>query len=309
MKQISYVKGHEVMSKKLFFVFNPLSGKAQIKNNLLKIINTFAKNGWTVTVHPTQCVNDAYNTIKAQAHLYDLLVIAGGDGTLNEGIQALMSLAPTKRPAVGYIPTGTTNDFASNLRIPKNMSKAAENIMSGHAFGCDIGAFNDKNFVYVAAFGAFTDVAYETPQQNKNLFGQTAYILEGIKKLPNLKSKHVKIKSPEIEIEDDFIFGMVSNTNSVGGFKAGKAFRAELNDGLFEVVLIRNPKNMIERQEVLTNLLTQELTSDAFCVFKTNNISITSDEPIQWTLDGEFGGNCENTNIRIENEAITFIIG
>ncbi len=296
------------MGKKLFFVFNPLSGKAQIKNNLLKIVNTFVKNGWTVTVHPTQCVNDAYNIIKEHAHLYNLLVIAGGDGTLNEGIQALMSLSPAERPDVGYIPTGTTNDFASNLKIPKNMPRAAENIMGGHAFGCDIGVFNDKNFVYVAAFGAFTDVAYETPQQNKNLLGQTAYILEGLKKLPNLKSKHIKIKSPEIEIEDNFIFGMVSNTNSVGGFKAGKAFQADLNDGLFEVVLIRNPKNLIERQEVLTNLLTQELTSDAFCVFKTNSINITADEPIQWTLDGEFGGNCESADIRIENEAITFII-
>ncbi len=295
------------MSKNLFFVFNPYSGKAQIKTRLLKIINTFTKTGWMVTLHPTQEVGDAYRIIKDHATAFDLLVIAGGDGTLNEGVQALMTLAPDRRPHIGYIPTGTTNDFASTLRIPKTVDKAMKNIITGQPFCCDVGKFNDKNFLYVAAFGAFTDVAYSTPQQSKNFWGQSAYILEGIKKLPALKPKHAKIQCDELTIEDDFIFGMISNTNSIGGFKAGKVFKAQLNDNLFEVVLVKNPKTLIERQEIITNLISQELSSDLFCVFKTNRIKISCDSDIQWTLDGEFGGNYSLVEVGIDHNAITFI--
>lgn len=295
------------MDNKLFFVFNPFSGKAQIKNKLMKVVDVFTKNGWLVSLYPTQKVGDAYRIIKKYAPSFDLLVIAGGDGTLNEGIQALMTFEPTKRPSIGYIPTGTTNDFASTLKIPKNTVKAAENIMSGDSFSCDVGCFNGQNFLYVAAFGAFTDVAYSTPQQSKNFWGHSAYILEGIKKLSALKPNHLIFDCADAHIEGDFIYGMISNTNSIGGFKAGKVFEAELNDGLFEVVLVKNPTTLIERQEIITNLLTQELTSASFYVFKTDSIKITSEDDVKWTLDGEFGGNCGSVNINVEHNAITFI--
>lgn len=296
------------MSKKLFFVFNPFSGKAQIKNKLLKIVNTFTKNGWMVTMHPTQNTGDAFSVVREHAAAFDLLVISGGDGTLNESVRGLMTLPLSKRPPIGYIPSGTTNDFATTLRIPKTFDRAVENIISGQTFCCDVGSFNGKNFLYVAAFGAFTDVAYSTPQQSKNFWGQSAYILEGIKKLPALKPKHAKIQCDELTIEDDFIFGMISNTNSIGGFKAGKVFKAQLNDNLFEVVLVKNPKTLIERQEIITNLISQELTSDMFCVFKSNRITIAFDEKVQWTLDGEFGGDYSFVDVGVEHNAITFII-
>lgn len=297
------------MKNKMFFIFNPHSGKALIKNRLLDILNIFTKHGRTVTVHPTQNTEDAYNTVREIGAEYDLIAVSGGDGTLNETIRGVMEIEPSQRPKIGYIPAGTTNDFASNLKIPKNMVKAAENIMSGHTFKCDIGKFNDKNFIYVAAFGAFTEISYETPQETKNILGQTAYFLEGIKKLHTLKSTHIRVIYGDNEIEDDFIFGMVSNTNYIGGFKTAKAFKAQLNDGLFEVVLIRRPKSLIAVHELVSNLVTKDMKSDDFCIFKTDNIKFISDENIQWTLDGEFGGSCTEADVKTEKEAVTLALG
>ena len=301
------MKGLNDMSKKLLFVFNPMSGKAQIKSNLFRTVNKFSKNGFFVTVYPTQKENDAYHIIKENASEFDLVVIAGGDGTLNEGIRALMAIKSHLRPKLGYIPTGTTNDFATSLKIPKNIPKAIDNILLDQTLQCDVGLFNHKNFLYIAAFGAFTDVSYKTPQQTKNFWGHSAYILEGLKMLPALKPHHVRIEYDNTFIEDDFIFGMVSNTNSVGGFKLGKVFKAQLNDGLFEVVLIKNPRTLTEHQEIISSLLTQDLSSDSFYVFKTNKLRILSSEPIQWTLDGEFGGEYLDANICVEPSAITFL--
>ena len=298
------------MSKKLFFVFNPHSGKAQIKNKLLEILDIFVKNSWTVTVHPTQNAQDAYETVRSCAADYDLLVVSGGDGTLNEAIRGVMSVKRERRPEIGYIPAGTTNDFASSLKIPKSMTRAAENIMTGHIFRCDVGNFNNgKYFTYVAAFGAFTDVSYETPQEKKNLLGQTAYFLEGIKKLHTLKSEHIRVCYGDTEFEDDFIFGMVSNTNYVGGFETAKAFKAQLNDGLFEVVLIKRPKSLLDVQELISNIVTQQITSDAFCIFKTDNVRFISDKSLQWTLDGEYGGSFDTVDIKTEKEAVTLVLG
>ncbi len=297
------------MSKKLLFVINPLSGKGNIKNHLLKIIDIFIKDGWSVNIRTTQSRNDAFEYVKEKGHKFDMLVVSGGDGTLNESIQGLMTIDAKKRPLLGYIPAGTTNDFASNMQISKNMKKAAEDIVKGCLFSCDIGSFNDKKFIYVAAFGAFTDVAYETPQQNKNMLGNLAYLLEGAKKLPTIKPHHMKISYDGGEIEDDFIYGMVSNTNYLGGIKAEKAFKAHLNDGLFEVVLVKNPKNVIETQVLINNLLTQNLSSDKFIVFKTDKVWFRSEEEVQWTLDGEFGGAVSEAEIVNEKQAVTLSLG
>ncbi len=296
------------MENKLLFVFNPISGKGVVKNKLYEIINIFTKNGWLVNSYPTQCAGDASRIIKEKGNQFDLVVIAGGDGTLNEGISGIMELPSENRPPIGYIPTGTTNDFASNLGISKNLVVAAKNIAKGKTYKYDIGYFNDKSFVYVAAFGAFTDVAYETPQQNKNILGQTAYFLEGIKKLYNLKSYKMKVCCDEDEVEDEFIFGMISNTNYLGGFKAEKAFKAQLNDGLFEVILIRRPKTLMEVQDLIAHLLMQDFSTDIFRVFKTKKVSFDAKTPVPWTLDGEFGGAKKEACVEIENEAVTLLL-
>ncbi len=296
------------MNKKLLFVLNPTSGKGRIKNNFLQIVDTFVKNGWDVQSRTTQCRNDAYEYVRDNGEQFDLIVVSGGDGTLSEAIGGLMELDAQIRPRLGYIPAGSTNDFASNMKIPKNMVKAAENIMEENEFKCDIGNFNGKNFIYVAAFGAFTDVSYDTPQQLKNMLGHAAYIIEGAKRLPKLKTYKMKVSYEEGEIEGEYIYGMVSNTNYIGGMKAEKAFHAEFNDGLFEVVLVKKPKNVLQLQTLLRNLIARNLNSELFTVFKTDKVRFESDKEVSWTLDGEFGGSVNEAVMLDKKEAVTLLV-
>ena len=297
------------MSKKLLFIVNPLSGKGTSKNSFLGIVDTFTQNDLEVTIRTTQSKNDAFEYVRDNAANYDLLVVSGGDGTLNKAIRGLMKIEKNKRPELGYIPAGTTNDFAANMKISKNMKRAALDIVKGYPFKCDIGLFNDNNFIYVAAFGAFTDVAYDTPQQNKNVLGHAAYVLEGAKRLSTLKPVSMKVICDDGEFEGEYIYGMVSNTNYLGGVKAEKVFKAQLNDGLFEVILVKNPKIMLETQDLLTRLMTQDFSSDAFVVLRTDKIKFVSPNPVQWTLDGEFGGAITEAEIINAKQAVTFALG
>lgn len=290
---------------KLLFIFNPHSGKSQIKNTLLRIIDLFVKAGYEVTVRPTQSALDAFQTVKKKASKYDVIVCSGGDGTLNEMVSGLMSSgAPTK---LGYIPAGTTNDFAASLGISTNMIEAAKNIIKGVELKCDIGSFNDSYFTYISAFGAFTEVAYQTPQQSKNLLGHLAYVLEGIKRLSSIKTYHMIVEHDGEVFEDDFVFGMVSNSMSVGGFKGIGDLGIVLDDGLFEVALVKMPKNAFDLQLTINDLLKLQVDSNYIYIFKSGEIKITSEELISWTLDGEFGGTTNHVLIKNNKQAITFL--
>ena len=295
------------MNQKMLFIYNPFSGKAQIKNHLSSIIDAFVKGGYDVTVRPTQKPLDALETVREKAPAYDTLVVCGGDGTLNESVKGLLSLPPAQRTPLGYIPAGCTNDYAATLHIPKNMSKAAMNILEGHPFLCDAGRFNDNNFVYIAAFGAFTQVSYDTPQKFKNIFGHAAYLLEGIKRLPGIRSTHLRVNSGQMQIEGDFILGMVSNTRSVGGFKSKGQLDAKLNDGLFEVILVKNPNNAIELQNIISDFMRRNPSSPYCTIFKSASVTFESDEPVGWTLDGENGGLHKTVTIQNLNKAFTII--
>lgn len=296
------------MDEKILFVFNPFAGKGYIKNRLFGIVDTFVKCGCEVSVYPTQGAGDARRVVFERGGEFDSVVLAGGDGTLNEGIRGVMQLPLEVRPNIGYIPAGTTNDFAANFGISKNAVKAAQRIADGDIFKCDVGRFAKENFIYVAAFGAFTDVAYGTPQQYKNMLGQTAYLLEGIKRLHTLKSYHVKVEHDGVCTEDEFIFGMVSNTNHIGGFSTERAFRAQLNDGLFEVVLIKRPKSIVALQDLIAHIVIKDFASDLFEVFSAENVTFESEAPISWTLDGEFGGEYKFADISIEKEAVSLLL-
>lgn len=288
--------------KKMLFVFNPHSGKGQIRQHLLTIIDTFVKGGFEVTVHPTQAKNDAYEKIRARCSDFDAVVCSGGDGTLNETIKALMTSG--QRIPLGYIPSGTMNDFASSLGIPKDMPEAAARIMDGRLVTVDAGSFNGEYFTYIAAFGAFTDVSYETSQQMKNMFGSLAYIMEGMKRLNTAKSYHVTVVHDGETVEDDFIFGMTSNSTSVGGFKGLGGNEVLLDDGVFEVFLIKFPKNLSEFQLTINALLKRELDAKYFISFKASQVEFHSDNDLPWTLDGEFGGNCRNVTIKNNYRAV-----
>ena len=281
--------------KKILFIFNPCSGKEQIKNKLADILDVFAKADMEIVVRPTQHAKDAYETIAKTGHEYNMVVSAGGDGTLNESFNGLMEVAKEQRPYFGYIPTGTTNDFANTLMISKNPLEAAQGILEGEKFWCDVGKANTGYFAYVAAFGVFTNVAYDTPQGTKNMLGHLAYILEGIKGIVNIESYDMKVEyqnksGNKKDYEDSFIFGMVSNTRSVGGMNLKNSDTIDLQDGYFEVILVKKPNNPIELQLTINALLTRDFQSDRLYFFHTDAVRFNCEKDVSWTLDGEYGG-------------------
>lgn len=284
------------MKKKVLFVLNPCSGKARIKNYLLDIVDTMVKAAYEVTIYPTQKQGDAMEKIQEAAGEYDLVVCSGGDGTLDEVVTGMMT-GHVKVP-LGYIPAGSTNDFAVSLGIPKDMGKAAAAAVSGNPFACDIGAFNENFFVYVAAFGLFTEVPYKTSQEWKNVLGHAAYILEGAKHLYDIPSYMMEVQYDNIRLQDEFIFGMISNSTSVGGFKGMTGKDVLLDDGLFEVTLIKKPRNPIELNEIIASLINLVDDTDMVYSFKTGEVCFRSREDISWTLDGEFGGNHREVSVQ-----------
>lgn len=276
------------MKKRLLFILNPFSGKAQIKNQLLEIVDIMVKAGYEVTVYPTQAQGDAIHKVEEEAEAYDLLVCSGGDGTLDEVVTGMMHRGLTM--PLGYIPAGSTNDFATSLGIPKDMVKAANAAVAGKEFPCDIGSFNGDYFVYVAAFGLFTDVSYKTSQEWKNVLGHAAYILEGVRSLHDIPSFRMQVEYDNTRLQDEFIYGMISNSTSVGGFKGMTGKDVLLDDGVFEVTLIKKPKNPIELNEIIASLINLVDDTDMVYSFKTDEVKFTASEDIPWTLDGEYGG-------------------
>ncbi len=292
--------------KKLLFIFNPHSGKAQIKNKLLQIVDIMVKEGYEVTIYPTQAREDAQNMVRKRAKKYDLVVCSGGDGTLDEAVSGMM--LSEKRVPLGYIPAGSTNDFANSLKIPKDMVKAAKVAVSGRKFACDVGRFNEKSFIYVAAFGIFTAVSYKTSQEWKNILGHAAYILEGAKSLHDITSYHMRVEYKDQIIEDEFVYGMITNSNSVGGFKNMTGKNVLLDDGEFEVTLIRKPKNIVELNAILASLTNLIDDTDLIYSFKSDCVTFFSEEEVAWTLDGEFGGSPREVTIRNMKQALEIMV-
>ena len=283
--------------KKLLFVFNPFSGKALIRNCLLDIVDTMVKADYEVTIYPTQRAGDAKEKVQEYAPGYDLIVCSGGDGTLDETVSGIMNCG--KRVPLGYIPAGSTNDFATSIGIPKDMEASAFDAVNGEQFPCDIGRFNDKNFVYVAAFGLFTEVSYKTSQEWKNVLGHAAYILEGIKSLHEIPAFLIQVEFNNCCIQDEFIYGMITNSTSVGGFTGMTGTNVQLDDGVFEVTLIKKPRNPIELNEIIASLVNLVDDTNMIYSFKTERVKFTAKQEIPWTLDGEYGGN--HVEVEIEN--------
>ncbi len=282
---------------KVLFIFNPHSGKGLIRNDLLEIVDIMVKASYDVTIYTTQSQGDAIQKVEKEAKNFDRIICSGGDGTLDEVVTGLIQ-SGVDIP-VGYIPAGSTNDFANSLGIPKGMIEAAKVAVTDQRFPCDVGCFNGDTFVYVAAFGLFTEVSYQTSQELKNILGHVAYILEGAKSLHDISSHKIQVEHDGVVIQDDFIYGMVTNSISVGGFKGITGSDVHLDDGVFEVTLIRNPRNPIELNEILACLTSLIDDSDLIYSFKTNEIRFISKEPVGWTLDGEFGG--EHMELTIKN--------
>lgn len=296
------------MKRKLLFIYNPHSGKEKIKANLSDIIEHFIVAGFEVTIYATLEKQDATRIVCecCSSTQYDIVACSGGDGTLNEVVSGLMQLED--RPRLGYIPSGTTNDFSTSLHIFKDMGKAASTICSGRTFACDIGSINDRFFTYVVGFGAFTDVSYETSQAAKNTLGRLAYILEGAKRLTSLKSYHIRVKYDGEEVEGDFIYGMISNSESIGGFKLMGKREVTLDDGVFEIFMIRMPKNLIELQSIINALLMEKENPKFIFVASAKEVKLHSSEPISLSVDGEYGGTYQDILITNNEQAVEFIV-
>ena len=295
--------------KRLYFIVNLVAGKAEIGEHIGEVIREFNKSNYEVVVHITQDSNDACKSAAYACNNYfDLIVCAGGDGTLSQCIQGVMK-SGVQIP-VGYIPSGSTNDFARTLGIPKTPLEAAKLIIERPPVKCDIGRFNDTYFTYVVAFGAFTNVSYETSQQIKNIFGHAAYIISGLTKLTSIHSKHMKIEYDGNVIEDDFILGMVTNSSSIAGLLSLNDFL--LDDGVFEVILIKKPSNIKHLNQIISSLInmSEEIDKDYIKFFRTNEIKFTSlnNEPITWTKDGEYGGNSPVNVVKCQYRTLPFFV-
>ena len=291
--------------KKLLFVFNPKSGMGLIKNNLLDIVDIMVKAGYEPTVYPTQARGDATRKVKEDGARYDRIVCSGGDGTLDEVVTGMRE-ADLHMP-LGYIPAGSTNDFARTLGISNDMVKAAKIAVGDHIFPCDVGQFNEDTFIYIAGFGLFTEISYETPQELKNIFGHAAYILSAARSLAAIPSYLMQVEANGEVIQDRFIYGMITNSVSVAGFKGLTGKDVKLDDGEFEVTLVKSPTNPIELTEIieyLTGLISE--TSMVYS-FKTSDIQIRSRSSVSWTMDGENGGEHWSVNIKNHHQKLNIV--
>lgn len=299
--------------KKLLYIYNPAAGRRTAKASLSDVVEVFSRQGYEITVHPTQGRGDATRTVLEDGGGFDRVVCCGGDGTLNETVQGLLALPADKRPVLGYIPAGTTNDFSRTLELPRTLPELAEAAGAGAPRPIDVGEAAGRPFTYVAAFGLFTDVSYSTPQANKNLLGHFAYLLEGMGRLASIPSYHMKVSTRSgTEVEGDFIYGMVGNTVSVGGLVNLPRDKVLLDDGRFEVILIRQPKTAKDWQSILTALTTLELSKDgegAVVGFSAEEVTFACDAPVAWTVDGEFGGEQQITTVKNLPRALTIACG
>lgn len=266
-------------------IVNPAAGKKKAEKHLAKIVAVFEDAGYDVKLHITSCSGDATNAVRTLGKDADIIVCCGGDGTLNETVAGVIDEELDK--PIGYIPAGSTNDFANALSLSADIIKAAEQIVSGKPSEYDVGKFGERYFTYVASFGAFTSASYDTPQAMKNRLGHSAYIWQGIRELTHLKSEHVCLTVDGEEFEDDYLFGAICNSTSVGGFIKLKEDIVDMSDGVFEVLLVRFPKNIKEFAKIVSSVRKQKFDSDHIILRSAKNVSINADSGMVWSLDGE----------------------
>lgn len=285
--------------KKILFVFNPVAGRSQIKTHMVDILEILSRADFKVVCYPTRARGDARRVVRERADDYLYVVCAGGDGTLDEVVSGMMENPDKPFVPIGYIPAGTTNDFATSLHIPSDMVQAAKVVADGRIFRCDLGLFNENDyFTYVAAFGLFTGTSYSTPQELKNQLGHLAYILQGVTELGNMRAYHIHVVSEEKEVEGDFAYGMITNSRSIGGFSNITGAEVDLQDGLFEVTLVRMPRNPLEMSEIIMAIGNPSMNSEMIINFKTAKVVLNCDETIAWTRDGEYAGTHRTVMLR-----------
>ena len=271
--------------KRMLFVMNPYSGMRRANKYLVEIIDLFNRADYEVIVHMTQAPGDATKIVAAKAHDVDLIVCCGGDGTFNETISGMLSVGADV--PLGYIPAGSTNDFAASLKLSGNVLQAAQDILEGQPVAYDVGKFGSRYFSYVASFGAFTKASYSTPQSIKNALGHTAYVLEGMNELSQIRNEHVRMEIDGQVVEDDYLFGAISNSTSVGGILTLSPDVVDLADGQMEILLVRAPRNLQEIRECIQAVQSQKYNCAMITFRSAKKVRIFADPDMPWTLDGE----------------------
>jgi len=271
--------------KNMLFIMNPFAGMRRANKHLADILMMFGNADYEVTVHMTRKTGDAMDAAFRKSKDMDLVVCCGGDGTLNETITGLIRAGVTV--PVGYIPAGTTNDFASSLKLSSHPMQAAQDIVDGQIIAYDAGRFDDRYFTYVASFGAFTKSSYSVPQNVKNALGHTAYVLSSISELSQIRKEHIRMEIDGETVEDDFLFGAICNSTSIGGILTLDPKQVDMGDGLFEILLIRAPKNLSEITECIQAVQSQKYNCGMITFRSAKKVKIFADPGMPWTLDGE----------------------
>ena len=288
--------------KKMLFIMNPCSGQKRANRYLPDILSMYNRAGYDITVHMTAGPGDGDETVRRLGPGMDVVVCCGGDGTFNEVISGLLHSG--QDIPVGYIPAGTTNDFASSMKLPTNIMRAARAILDGTPVAYDAGKFGDRYFSYVASFGAFTRASYSTPQDIKNALGHTAYVLEGIQELSQIRKEHVRMDIDGRIVEDDFLFGAISNSTSVGGILTLDPGQVDMRDGLLEILLVRAPRNLAEISECIQAVKAQKYNCEMITFCSSPRITVYADADMPWTLDGEREDG--HSEVKVENQHLAF---
>lgn len=297
--------------KRVLYIYNPNAGRQRSRAVLSEALETIAAEGFELTVVPTAKAGDAAEAARLLGGKYHRVVCCGGDGTLNEVVSGLLELPEESRPVVGYIPMGSANDFSRSMNLPKSIAEQARLAVTAEGKAVDMGCASGRTFTYVSAFGLFTEVSYATPQSTKNILGHFAYLLEGAGSLTNIPSYHMTVTAEgRPPVEGDFIYGMAGNTLSLGGVVSLPKDLVQMDDGLFEVVLVRRPRTLKDWQGIASALAGLKIPSTgAVEAFSANRITFRCDKPVAWTVDGEYGGTREETETLLLPGAIRIAKG
>ena len=295
------------MSQKLLLIMNPVAGVKKSNKHLTEILTMFCEAGYECQVQMTRPDLGADEIVKRYAFNKDLVVCIGGDGTFNEMVSGIVKCSYT--PNIGYIPSGSTNDFATGLGISQTPLSAAKDILTGAPVTLDTGLFNDRLFTYTSSFGVFTKSSYSTPRDLKNTFGYLAYVLEGAKELASVPVIHMKAEAENKCVEGDYIFGAVCNSKRIGGgFVKFDEHVVNMNDGLLEVLLIKYPKNPVEATQTLLDIQNSKFSSHFFEFFSAKEIKFTTTEDVDWTIDGEYQKGSPQITVKNLESSISLIL-
>ncbi|MEA5059195.1 MAG: YegS/Rv2252/BmrU family lipid kinase [Candidatus Pelethousia sp.] len=294
------------MKKRLLLIMNPAAGVRKANRHLTAMVALFNAHGYICTVYCTAGRGDATRIAQENAACFDLVVCVGGDGTLNEVLAGVIDSGA--QAPIGYIPGGSTNDFASSLGLSKEVLTAAQDIMEGLPRPLDAGCFNGRRFSYVASFGAFTEASYATPQSSKNILGHLAYVLEGMKDLPNIRPVPLALKAAGQHFEGEYIFGAISNATTIGGILSLDKQLVALDDGLFEITLIKSPQNLAELNRIVVSLQTRQYDGELISFCLANKAVAFANPNMPWTLDGEYAPGSAHICIENQHQAYRMII-